>query len=319
MYFPTITVLTLASLVRLSFAATTTTYPNPITVAGDIDGVHDPSMCKVNGTYYLYSTGSGIPIRTSTDRVNWVAVGEIFPNGALSETDAYTGSSGTAANIWAPDCSYADGKFFIYYATSSFGSEHSAIFLVSSANGLTGWTNHGLVTSTSSGSGYNAIDPHLFISGSKWYLSLGSFWSGIKLIELDPSTGKPTSTAVTSISDRLTNGGAEEASWIYETGGYFYLFTSFDTCCDGTSSTYNVRVSRSTSVTGPYTDESGVLALNSGGTEILGTHGIIYGPGGQSLLVDGDEVLLVYHYYSATTSILGINRLDFSSGWPVVS
>ncbi|KIM79694.1 glycoside hydrolase family 43 protein [Piloderma croceum F 1598] len=319
MYSPILTVVTLSLCAGLSLAASLPIYANPAAATGDINGVHDPTICKVNGTYYLYTTGNGIPIRTSTDRKNWVAAGEVFPNGAPSETDAYTGSSGTAANLWAPDCTYVDGKFYIYYAASSFGSEHSGIFLVSSPNGLTGWSDYGLVTSSASGTGYNAIDPHLFVSGSEWYLSLGSFWSGIKLMTLDPSTGKPASTAVTSISDRLTNGGAEEASWIYETGGYFYLFTSFDKCCDGTSSTYNIRVSRATSITGPYTDQSGVAALKSGGTEILGTHESIYGPGGQSLLEDSDGVLLIYHYYSTTTSILGINRLDFSSGWPVVS
>jgi len=190
---------------------------------------------------------------------------------------------------------------------------------VTSPNGITQWTNHGLVTSSTSGTGYNAIDPHLIISGSSWYLSFGSFWSGIKLIQLNPTTGKPSSTAVVSISDRLSNRGAEEASWIYQTGGYYYLFTSFDQCCNGTSSTYNIRVSRGTSITGPYTDKSGVAALQSGGTEILGTHGLVYGPGGQSLLGDTDGVHLIYHYYSATTSILGINGLNFSTGWPVVT
>lgn len=155
------------------------------------------------------------------------------------------------------------------------------------------------------------------MSGS-WYLSLGSWWSGIKLFSISSSTGKPSSTSYTSLSERTADGGAEEASWIYATGGYYYLFTSFDICCDGTASTYNIRVTRSTSLTGPYVDEAGVTALNGGGTEILGTHGTIYGPGGQSLLLDGDEVVLVYHYYSATTSILGINLLTFATGWPVV-
>jgi len=307
----------LASLIGLYLASATYAFPNAMAVSGATNGVHDPTMCKVNGTYYLYATGSGIPIRTSTDRKNWKWAGEIFPNGAPSATDTFTGTSGTATNIWAPDCTYVNGTFMIYYAASSFGSAHSGIFLVSSPNGLTDWTNHGLVTSSSSSTGYNAIDPHLVISGSGWYLSLGSFWSGIKLMSLDPSTGKPTSNKVTSISERQTNGGAEEASWIHETGGYFYLFTSFDLCCKGTSSTYNIRVSRATSITGPYVDQAGIAALKGGGTQIEGTHGLIHGPGGQSLLVDSDATLLVYHYYTSTTSQLGLNRLNFTSGWPV--
>ncbi|KAF7982211.1 hypothetical protein HWV62_29398 [Athelia sp. TMB] len=183
-----------------------------------------------------------------------------------------------------------ESTFYIYYAASQFGSENSGIFLVSSTNGLTGWLDHGLVQDFLHHElGLQRNRP---LSGS-WYLSLGSWWSGIKLFSLSSSTGKPT-------------------------GGYYYLFTSFDICCDGTASTYNIRVTRSTSLKGPYVDESGVAALSGGGTEILGTHDYVYGPGGQSLLLDGDEVVLVYHYYSATTSILGINLLDFSTGWPVV-
>ena len=81
-----------------------------------------------------------------------------------------------------------------------------------------------------------------------------------------------------------------------QTGGYYYLFTSFDICCSGTSSTYNISISRATSITGPYTDESGVAALG-GGTEIFGMHGTIYGPGGQSLHDDNDAVAIFYRMY----------------------
>ena len=97
MFSPTITVFTLVTLIEFALAASLSTYPNPDNVSlllaplvvgvigthidlgilqtcqvtGDINGVHDPSMCKVNGTYYLYGTGSGIGIRISTDRVHW--------------------------------------------------------------------------------------------------------------------------------------------------------------------------------------------------------------------------------------------------------
>ncbi|KAL8276589.1 hypothetical protein RQP46_011012 [Phenoliferia psychrophenolica] len=295
-----------------------TTYPNPGTVTGATTGVHDPSLVKTpGGTYILYGTGVGIPIWTSTDRTKWVSAGKAFST-APSATDTFTGASD--ASLWAPDVTYVDGKYIMYYSASSFGSSHSGIFMAQSTTGLAGsWTDEGLVTSTTTSSGYNAIDPHLIVtSAGGWYLSLGSFWSGIKVMTLSSSTGKTASSTVTSISERTADGGAEEGSWIYHTGSYYYLFTSWDKCCDGTSSTYNIRVTRSKKLTGPYVDKSGVAALSGGGTEILGTHGTIYGPGGQSILLDGDDAVLVYHYYSATTSLLGINLLDFSTGWPVV-
>ncbi|CAK5270201.1 unnamed protein product, partial [Mycena citricolor] len=155
--------------------------------------------------------------------------------------------------------------------------------------------------------------------GSNWYLSLGSFWSGIKLQSLSASTGKPTSSAVTSLAERSSaSGGALEASVIYKSGSYYYLFTSWDKCCAGTSSTYNIRVGRSSHVNGPYVDKAGVDLMKGGGTLVLQTHGGVFGPGGQDIYHDVDGPVLVYHYYTSAGTLLGINLLDFSSGWPVV-
>ncbi|KAJ7164749.1 glycosyl hydrolase [Mycena crocata] len=211
-----------------------------------------------------------------------------------------------------------DGTFYLFYAASSFGSQNSAIFFAKSTTGLPGsWTNEDLVTSTATDSTYNAIDPNLFIDGSDWYLSLGSFWSGIKLQTLlSSSTGKPSSSSVTSLATRTADNGAIEASVIYKFGSFYYLFTSWDICCAGTSSTYNIRVGRSTSVNGPYLDASGVSMLKGGGTLVLASHdNMIIGPGDQDIFTDVDGTVMVL--ISAGT-FLGINLLDFSSGWPVV-
>ncbi|KAJ3484685.1 hypothetical protein NLI96_g5469 [Meripilus lineatus] len=274
-------------------------------------------MCKDNsGKYWVFSTGVGIEIRTSTDRVAFTKVGVVWPNGA-SWTDQYTGTSNGA--LWAPDCTYMNGQFYLYYAASSFGSQNSAIFFAKSSTGLPGsWTHEGLVTSTSSSNNYNAIDPNLVIDNGKWYLALGSFWTGIKLMNLSSSTGKPSSSSVTSLAQRTANSGAIEASSVYKSGSFYYLFTSWDNCCRGTSSTYNIRVGRSSSVTSPYVDQSGVALTSGGGTLVLGTHDSIVGPGGQDIFTDSDGPILVYHYYTSAGSFLGINRLDFSSGWPAV-
>ncbi|KAJ7175408.1 arabinanase [Mycena filopes] len=280
----------------------------PGLVTGNVNPVADPTICKSSsGEYFVFSTAPGIQIRTSPDRIAWTLIGVVWPNGA-SWTDEYTGT--TNGNLWAPDCTVIDGTFYLYYAASSFGSQNSAIFFAKSTTGLPGsWTNEGLVTSTATGSTYNAIDPNLFIDGSNWYLSLGSFWSGIKLETLSLSTGKPSSSAVTSLATRTADSGAIEASVIYKFGSFYYLFSSWDICCDGTSSTYNIRVGRSTSVSGPYVDASGVSLLNGGGTLVLSSHDQIIGPGGQDLYTDVDGTVWF---------ILGINLLDFSSGWPVV-
>ncbi|PVF96554.1 endo-1,5-alpha-L-arabinosidase [Serendipita vermifera] len=287
-------------------------YPGPGVVKGSID-VHDPSaLCYFNGKYYLFSTGVGIPIRTSTDRTNFQYLGLVWPSGA-SWTKPYTG--GNNENLWAPDCTVKDGQLYLYYSASTFGSRNSAIFLAKSSTGKPGsFTNSGLVTSSSSSSSYNAIDPNLYIEGSKWYLVFGSWSEGIALQSLSSSTGKPSSSSLTKLASR-DNG--IEAPVIYKYGSYYYLFTSWDKCCAGTSSTYNIRVGRASSISGTYKDKSGKSLKSGGGTIVLATHDSIIGPGGQSVYTDGDGPILVYHYYTSSGSRLGINRLDFSSGWPV--
>jgi arabinan endo-1,5-alpha-L-arabinosidase len=212
----------------------------------------------------------------------------------------------------------------MYYAVSTFGSNKSAIGLAASTTGLPGsWTDYGTVYTSTTSSDYNAIDPNLFVDGDgKWWLSFGSWWTGLKMIQIDPGTGKQLSSNTTrySLASRPTGTKAVEAPYIVKRNGYYYLFASYDTCCAGTGSTYKVKVGRATSVTGPYYDKNGVSMMNNGGTPVLESHGRYIGPGGQSVMSDSDGDLIVYHYYDGNdngTPKLGINLLNWSSGWPV--
>ncbi|KZV75681.1 glycoside hydrolase family 43 protein [Peniophora sp. CONT] len=306
-----------ASVGALALSTLAWAYPNPGAVSGDTN-VADPTLCKDSaGTYFLFSTAPGIQIRTSTDRTNWKLVGTVWTVGKEpAGTVSFTGDA--SANLWAPDCTYKDGEFYLYYAASTFGTQNSGIFFAKSKTGLPGsWTDMGLVTSTKSGDNFNAIDPNLLIDGSTWRMSLGSFFGGIKGVTLSSSTGKLASSSVTSLAQR---GGSDaiEGSVVFKSGSYYYLFASWDKCCDGLSSTYSIHVGRSKSATGPFVDKAGVSLTNGGGTVVLETHGSIVGPGGQDLMTDNDGVVIVYHYYTSTASKLGINLVDFSSGWPVL-
>jgi arabinan endo-1,5-alpha-L-arabinosidase len=302
-------------------SATAATYPSPEPISG-ATYAHDPSMVKTaSGRYYLFYTGGGIEISTSTNRSNWSSDGQVLPGGA-TWAKAYGGWN----DLWAPDVSYHNGVYWLYYAVSSFRSNQSAIGLATSTTAAPGsWTDHGLVYASQSSSTFNAIDPALTVDASgHWWLSFGSFWSGIKMIQIDPSTGKqlPSNNKLYSIAQRPSP-DALEASYIYPHGGYYYLFVAFDYCCRGTSSTYNIRVGRSTNPTGPYTDESGVAMTSGGGTLILATHGYVIGPGGETVMHDSDGDVLVYHYYDGNlngTPQLGLDHLSWSSatGWPTV-
>jgi arabinan endo-1,5-alpha-L-arabinosidase len=295
-------------------------YPDPGRVTGST-GAHDPSVVKTPaGGYLLAATGNNIALKTSTDRVAWSNAGVVWPGGA-PWTTAYTGGG---ANLWAPDISYHGGRYYLYYSASTFGSQRSAIFLATSPTGASGsWTNQGLIIESSTAVNYNAIDPNLIVDDAgQWWLAFGSFWSGIKLIRLDPATGRRSTsdTAVRALATRTTNSGAVEAPFIFRHGGYYYLWVSFDFCCRGADSTYRVMAGRSTSITGPYVDRNGTALTAGGGTEVLAGHGPIHGPGHQAVLADTDAEALFYHYYADNgASRLGINLIGYdAAGWPFV-
>ncbi len=295
-------------------------YPNPGVVTGSTTA-HDPTIVKrPDGTYLMAVTAPGVGLKTSTDRTSWRDAGVVWPNGA-SWTTTYTNGD---RNLWAPDISYRNGQYYLYYSASSFGSNRSAIFLATSSSGDAGtWTNRGLVIETTTSNDYNAIDGNLVVDDAgQWWLSFGSFWSGLKMIRLDSSTGlrHASDRTVHNLASRPSAGGALEAPYIIKRGSYYYLWMAFDRCCQGAASTYRTMVGRSTSVTGPYVDRNGVALTSGGGTQVLASHGSVHGPGHPAVLRDTDGDLLVYHYYNdAGTALLGLNLIGYdSAGWPFV-
>lgn len=293
-------------------------YPGPGRVTGDVV-VHDPTMLrKSDGRYLLYSTHGYLESRTSTDRTAFSRNGN-----ALSSPPSWWSRYSPDNDPWAPDISYHGGRYLMYYAVSRFGSNTSAIGLATSSTGLPGsWSDRGIVHSSTSSSDYNAIDPDLLVdSDGKWWLAFGSWWSGIKMIRLDPGTGKQYAADTTrhSLASRPTGTKAVEGPTVVKRNGYYYLFASYDTCCSGTSSTYKIKVGRATSPTGPYYDRNGVAMNNNGGTVVMASQGSVIGPGGQDIMPDVDGDLLVYHYYDGNdrgTPKLGLNLLSWTGGWP---
>lgn len=272
--------------------------------------------------YAVFSTND--QERTSSDRIAFNLVGS-----PLADTPQWWLAYNATGHSWSPDVSFHDGQYWMYYSVSSWATNQSAIGLATSTSGDAGtWVDQGPVITSRTSLSYNAIDPALLVDSSgRWWLTFGSFWKGIYQVELNPSTGKLLSSTPTLIhlAERpgVVNDPIENA-YIWQHGAYYYLFASYDYCCQGVSSTYNIRVGRSTSPNGPYVDANGVSMLKGGGTKILATHGSVVGPGGESVVHDdGDNHdLLVYHYYDANNSgkaTLGINFLGWNSAdWPYV-
>jgi arabinan endo-1,5-alpha-L-arabinosidase len=287
-------------------------------------GVHDPSMIWDGAKYYLFATGGTLSFRSSTNLTQWANAGRVFTTVPAWATAAVPGLNG----LWAPDISYFNGLFHVYYAGSTFGSNTSVIGLATnttldSTKAGYAWVDQGLVIQSRSSDNFNAIDPNVAFdaTGTPW-LAFGSFWSGIKLRKLNATTGLPATDDTTLYAIAGRNGGAIEAASIISHNGFYYLFVSFDLCCKGVSSTYRTMAGRATAITGPYVDSTGKAMTNSGGDQLIATSGRYIGPGGGTAWKDGDNYLYVYHYYDGQAngaSKLLIRPITFdASDWIVL-
>ena len=317
--------------------------PQALKLNGDVEYTHDPSIAKDGDTWYLFGTANGpdrkgeLPIRCSQDLHHWRLCGAVFEK----IPDWITKQSPATKELWAPDISYFNGEFHLYYAFSVFGKNTSGIALLTNktlnpSSPAFHWVDHGLVLLSRAEDDFNAIDPNLVIDEkAQPWLAFGSFWSGIKMRQIDPKTGllSSTDTKLYSLASRKRpqnpppnppglpgDWQAVEAPFIIHHGDYFYLFVSWDLCCRGTKSNYKTMVGRSRSVTGPYVDASGTPMLEGGGTPLLLGNSRWIGPGGASLLQQKDGDIIVYHAYDGKTghAFLQISTVAWVNGWPKV-
>lgn len=264
-------------------------------------GVHDPStVIKCKDRYYVFATGRGIASKSSADHTFWQGGPSVFRRVPAWTTNAVPDFTGT---FWAPDVIYFNNLYHLYYAVSTFGSQISAIGLATNptldpSDPAYQWTDQGPVIQSTIGSPYNTIDPSVtFDAAGNLWMSFGSYWNGIYLVQLDPATG--LRIGPNSPTYRLASHSSIEASCIYYRSPYYYLFVNWGSCCSGIESTYNIRVGRSTSITGPYYDRNGVDMRSSGGTLFLEATGKYYGPGHMGILSDTNGEWFSYHYYDA--------------------
>ncbi len=237
--------------------------PQVLDMGGSL-GTHDPTVIEQEGTFYLFNTGNGVPGKTSTDLANWSNAPAVFDGNITSWASTEVPE---ARDLWAPDLSFFNGKYHLYYSASSFGSNDSCMGHATRESMSSGsWQDHGPIFCSESSDPYNAIDPNIFVNADdKVWFFFGSHWDGIKAIELD-ATGMSTVGELYDIAARPQAPRAIEAPVVVRRCGYYYLFVSFDQCCNNWDSgvPYNIRVGRSESVLGPYVDREGTQMYPNG-------------------------------------------------------
>ena len=299
--------------------------------------VHDPVMIKQKDTYYLFATGNGLSVYSSKDMKTWRKHMPVFsktPEWVTKALPNYRGSS-----MWAPDISYHNGKYYLYYAVSAFGKNTSCIGLavnktLDSASADYKWEDMGKVIQSVPGRDlWNAIDANLIMDENNIpWLAFGSFWEGMKLVKLNSdlaSVAQPEEWHTIAkrprdflMHDTLAGNAAIEAPFIFKKDKYYYLFVSWDYCCRGESSDYKVVVGRSEKVIGPYLDKNGVsLAQNGGTLMVQGDNKEWFGAGHNSAYTFDGKDYIIYHGYDAKDrgrSKLIIQEMRWVNGWPAI-
>ncbi|MEO8593724.1 MAG: family 43 glycosylhydrolase [Candidatus Solibacter sp.] len=270
--------------------------------------IHDPSTIMFSdGKYFTFGTGSGGLM--SEDGWTWHS-GAVRPGGGL-----------------APDAIKIGDRYYIAYASKGGGMSggHAGAINTMWSKSLDpkspdfGFHDDSVVASTDGVEDCDAIDPSFLLdpNDGKLWLTYGTYFGFIRLVELDPKTGKRVA------GNQAINIGIDmEATVMMYREGWYYLLGTHGTCCDGANSTYNIRVSRSRKVTGPFVDNVGIQALKGGGKLVVGASGRFVGVGHFGLMDLGDGVQKFSCHYEADLdrsgrSVLDIRPLLWNNGWPV--
>ncbi len=331
----------------MKFENTTMTFPTepPKPIAKPIKGeeihpnslwfLHDPAIFKdpVTQKYYVYCTHK--VAKKSDDLITWEPVMGFIDKPSADSVEHVGGE-----HIWAPDIVKVGNEYRLYCSNSSFGVRQSAIFLAVSDKPEGPFEPKGIVVKTSEpDSPVNAIDANIVedVRNGKQYMVYGSFWGGIRILELDKETGFAKEEGLgKSIACRphYTSAAIEGPYIVYnEETDYYYLFVSYGSL----SSDYNIRVGRSKDVLGPYVDPNGreMTDMEDYDNEVglmiaCGYHfddcQAYMGPGHNSVLHDDDgRWYMVCHIRPHNFKYGEISKMHIyqmywtPDGWPVIS
>lgn len=295
----------------------------------DYPDVHDPVMAMEDGVYYMFTTGIGINMLSSTDLKEWKQEKsplDPIPSWPKEYVPAYRG------HTWAPDIIKIGDRWYLYYSCSTFGKNISAIGVtinktLNPKSPDYKWEDLGMVIrSQPNVNHWNAIDPNVIIDekGNPWMV-FGSFWDGIKLVQLEKDMKTPMGEPITIASHKAPGESGDnsiEAPFIAYNNGWYYLFVSYDYCCRGINSNYKTAVGRSRNVNGPYVDKSGKPMTEGGGEILVGESKDFSGVGHCSVYDMDGKWLFIAHAYDKNVdgkSKLFIRELEWKDGWPVIT
>lgn len=301
----------------------TTNYTNPLYNSEEIA---DPACiyCEEDNYYYMVSTGG--KIMRSRDMVNWQKRTNAFPS-----TPAW-GTNG--AGLWAPDIQYIKGQYVLYYSLSVWNDPNPGIGVAVAKHPKGPWIDQGKLFTSQEIGVNNSIDPMAYVDhDGRVYLVWGSM-RGNYIVELEEDGLSLKGGVEEANKNKIRVAGLDtsiqwevetyEGAYIIYENGYYYLFLSMGTCCEGLNSSYKVVVGRSRSVTGPYLDHNLKDMKNkSAGKVVLDRGDYFVGSGHNCLIKDQNgDYYTYYHTYSQDKTdyrVLAMDAIHFDEdGWPYV-
>ena len=274
-------------------------------------GGHDPTMFRDENGYILMSTNNNLAMSTSEDMVKWASKGRALSDKPNWDSWLHQAVGGKHDGIWAPDLFRMGNKYGIFYCGSVFGQRTSAIGLATNSkldfgNPSAGWADQGEIVRTTNSNNYNAIDADVVqTANGEYWMAYGS-WNagGIRLVKLDPNTGKQASDDKTNYQIASRGGKGIEGPSLIEHDGKYFLFTAWDVCCkqgnEIEQTTYKTAMGRADKVNGTYYDRSGKKLNDGGGTILMQRYSRYVGPGGGEAFKDLNRIRFVHHYYDLT-------------------
>lgn len=273
----------------------------------------DPSYIKVDDYFYLFFSGKPCYIYKSKDMANWEICSQVFsPNFDFSVLP-------NMAEIWANDINKIGNKY-VNYISIWTGSNTTTYTIAMTADNIEGpYEYAGVVIPSFENGGpvKQPIDAEYCTDGSSGYLIFGS---------PDCYIVKLTTDGLSTDGDYIHIGSTTgEGSYLYLYKNYYYLFNSFANWQDYS---YNVRISRSENITGPYINKDGESLLTDGvfGSRILHSDDgdTLYGAGHNGEIykdLNGNMFILLHCHIKGVT-FDDINRpliimriKEDSNGW----
>lgn len=203
----------------------------------------DPSVIRVGEDFYMVNSSfqyfPAIPISHSKDMVHWEVVAHAIENPDWLDLSEIKDSHG----IWAPDISYADGKFYIFATLRLNGDGDSPQKVLRRQLVVTADRPEGPY-SRPSWLEIDHIDPSHFVDDDgKHYMVIAP---GIKLVPLD-QTGTKVAGEMINAWDG-TGERCSEGPHILKKDGWYYAIVAEG----GTGYGHGINVGRSRKLTGPY-------------------------------------------------------------------